>query len=70
LRERGRHLAADEAHADDYRTAARYGFAFDRIALGHGPQIVDPGQLSSGNAQPAVPASGRYEDLLVLQLPA
>jgi Lyase len=66
----GRHLAADETHAHHYCALAHCGFALDRVALGHRPQIVDPGQVGPGNAQPPVPSSCREQDLLVFQLPA
>ena len=68
LRQGGRDLAADEAHAHDHRVAIRHSLALDRIALGHCPKLVDPGQLRPGNVEPPVPTAGGDQDLLVLDL--
>ena len=68
LRQGGRDLAADEAHAHDDRVAIRHGLALDRIALGHCPKLVDPGQLGAGDVEPPVPPAGGDQDLLVLDL--
>jgi len=67
-RQRGRHLATDEPHADHDRAPARRRLLLDRVALGHRAQIVDPGQLGPANPEPPVTRSGGYEDLLVADL--
>src|SRR6266568_2925221 len=68
LRQRGRHLRADEAHAHYYRAPARHCVGLDRLALSDRPQIVQARQASPGKLEPPVlPACG-YQDLLVLQL--
>ena len=65
LSQRGRHLAADESHADDDRAPASRRLLLDRVALGHRAQVVDPGQAGPGNREPPVPPSGGDQDLLV-----
>ena len=65
LGQRGRHLAADEPHANDDRAPARRRLSLDRIALGHRAQVVDPGQPGPGNAEPPVPSARGDQDLLV-----
>ena len=67
LGQRGRYLAADEPHAHDDRAPARHRLRLDRVALGHGAQVVDPGQVGPGDLQPPVPAPGGDQDLLVAE---
>jgi hypothetical protein len=68
LRQGGRDLAADEAHAQDHRVAIRHSLALDRIALGHRSKLVDSGQLGPGDVEPPVPAARGDQNLLVLDL--
>src|SRR6185437_6801099 len=68
LRQRGRHLGADEAHARHYRAPAGHGFGLDRLAFADGPQIVEARQASPGKPEPAVLPARGDQDLLVRQL--
>src|ERR1022692_4354676 len=68
LRQRGRHLGADEAHAHYYRAPTRHGFALDRLALSDRAQVVEARQVSPRKLEPPVPSTRGYKDLLVLQL--
>jgi hypothetical protein len=69
LRQRGRHLATDEPHADHDRALTRHRLLLDRVALGRRAQIADPGQLGPWDPEPPVTRSGGYEGLLVADLP-
>jgi hypothetical protein len=68
LRQRGRHLATDEPHADHDRAPTRHRLLLDRVALGRRTQIADPGQLSPVNPEPPVTRPRGYQGLLVADL--
>src|ERR1022692_1442439 len=68
LRQRGRHLGADEAHAHYDRAPARHSFALDGIALSDRTQVVEARQVGPRKLEPPVPPTRGDQDLLVLQL--
>ncbi len=68
LGQRGRHLAADEAHAHDDRAPARHRLLLDRVAFGHRAQVVKPGQAGPGEREPPVASPGGDQDLLIAEL--
>jgi hypothetical protein len=65
LAQRGRHLAADEPHADDNRGAAGHRLPLDGVAFGHRPQVVNPGPISPVALDPPVAAAGGDQHFLV-----
>ena len=64
----GRHLAADEAHADDNRAASLPGGALDRVAVGHRAQVVDAGQVRGRDCEPTGLPTGGDQQALIAEL--
>jgi hypothetical protein len=70
LPERGRDLGSDEAEPDHDRAPPGSGRGADTIALLHGAQLVDPGQVRPGCLNRAVASAGGDEEPIVRNVAA